>query len=237
MGVVVTVSRQLGSQGSYMAAEAASLLGFRYLDREILQHAAAEAGFPDEQMIEALAYQEQAPGFIARVLDALGRMSPVPVMPSATLREGQAYAEILNADLTEELVAERERAAAAEHYRELVSQVIRRYADAGGVIVAGRGAQVILRRRRNALHVRVYGSVPARVRALMGREGTPREEAEAMLQRSDRERSRYLQRFFGVAWDDPSLYHLSINSDAIPVSMGAQIIAEAVRWLVRSLGE
>ncbi|MCU0522673.1 MAG: cytidylate kinase-like family protein [Anaerolineae bacterium] len=236
MGVVVTVSRQLGSQGSYMAAEAASLLEFRYLDREILQHAAAEAGFPDEQMIEALAYQEQAPGFVARVLDALGRMSPVPVMPSATLREGQVYAEILNADLAEELVAERERAAAAERYRQLVSQVIQRYADAGGVIVAGRGGQVILRRRRNALHVRVYASMSTRVRTLMGREGVSREEAEARIQRSDRERARYLQRFFGVAWDDPSLYNLSINSDEVPVSMGAQIIAEAARWLARSVG-
>ena len=35
---------------------------------------------------------------------------PVPMMPSATLREGQAYAEVLTAQLAEEYVAERERA-------------------------------------------------------------------------------------------------------------------------------
>ena len=62
MGIVITLSRQLGSGGSYMGADAATLLGFRYLDREILQHAAMEAGFPDEAMVEALAYQEQVPG-------------------------------------------------------------------------------------------------------------------------------------------------------------------------------
>ncbi len=235
MGIVITLSRQLGSGGSYMGADAATLLGFRYLDREILQHAAMEAGFPDEAMVEALAYQEQVPGMLARILELLGRMSPVPMMPSATLREGQAYAEVLNAQLAEEFIAERERASAAEHYRDLIRQVIERYAETGGVVVAGRGAQVILRHRRNALHVRVYASTPVRVRALMARGGGTREEAETAIQRSDRERARYLQRYFGVAWDDASLYHLQINADEVPVPMGAQLIAEATRWLARSL--
>jgi cytidylate kinase len=236
MDVVITVSRQLGSTGSYMAAEAASLLGYRYLDREILQHAAVQAGFPDEAMIEALAYQESVPGFLMRVFEALGRMSPVPLMPSATLREGQAYAEALNTDLAQELMAERERSTAAERYRDLIQQVVQRYAEVGGVIVAGRGGQVILRHRRNALHVRVYASTPMRVRTLVARESISHQEAEAEIRRSDRERARYLQRFFGVAWDDPSLYDLSINADHITLSMGAHLITEAARWLVKSTG-
>ncbi len=235
MGMVITLSRQLGSGGSYMGTEAATLLGFRYLDREILQHAAVEAGFPDEAMVEALAYQEQVPGLLVRILEMLGRMSPVPMMPSATLREGQAYAEVLTAQLAEECIAERERALAAEQYRDLIRQVIERYAEVGGVVVAGRGAQVILRHRHNALHVRVYASIPVRVRTLMARGTGTREEAEAAIQRSDRERARYLQRYFGVAWDDPTLYHLHINADEVPVSMGAHLIAEATRWFARSL--
>jgi cytidylate kinase len=234
MNVVVTISRQLGSQGSYMATEAATSLGFRYLDREILQTAAAAAGYPDENMVEALSHQEEAPGLLARILDAMGRMAPVPIVPSATLREGQAYAEVVNAKLADQLIGERERSAAADNYRELVRQVILNYAEAGNVLIAGRGGQVILRNRRNALHVRIYGSPAFRTRTLMMRQGISRDEAESLIQRSDRERARYLQRYFGVAWDDPGLYHLSINADGVSVSMGAHLITEAARWLAKA---
>ena len=45
----------------------------------------------------------------------------------------------------------------------------------------------------------------------------------------------YLQRYFGMAWDDPTLYHLHINANEVPVSMGAHLIAEATQWFARSL--
>ncbi len=69
----------------------------------------------------------------------------------------------------------------------------------------------------------------------MTRGGGTREEAEAAIQRSNRERARYLQRYFGMAWDDPTLYHLHINANEVPVSMGAHLIAEATQWFARSL--
>ncbi len=78
MGIVITISRQLGSRGSYIGTEVAQRLGFRYLDREILSRAAANAGYPDERMVEALAEQERSRSFMFRVLETLGRMSPVP---------------------------------------------------------------------------------------------------------------------------------------------------------------
>jgi len=234
MSIVITISRQLGSQGSYMATEAATALGFRYLDREILQSAAAEAGYPDERMVEALSQQEEVPGLLARMIEAMGRMATVPVIPSATMRESPVYGELVSAALAEQLMAERGRAVAADNYRELVRQVILKYADAGDAVIAGRGGQVILRHRRNALHVRVYGSPTVRARTLMARYGISRDEAESDIQRSDRERARYLQRYFGVAWDDPQLYHLSINADDVSVSLGAHLIVEAARWLAQA---
>ncbi len=237
MGIVITISRQLGSRGSYMGTEVAQRLGYRYLDREILHRAAADAGYPDERMVEALAEHERSRSFIFKILETLGRMSPVPMLPSATMREGQAYAEVMGSLIDERLIAEQERTAAAEKYAELIRRVIESYAEVGNVVIAGRGGQAILRHRRNALHVRVYGSPEARARALMAAEGISWEEAEGAIQQSDRSRARFLQRQFGVAWDDPSLYHLSINSDAVSVPLGAHLICEAARWTARAQGE
>ena len=46
---VITVSRQRGSKGSYIALEVANQLALRYLDREILDSVAREAGVPAEE--------------------------------------------------------------------------------------------------------------------------------------------------------------------------------------------
>jgi cytidylate kinase len=231
MGIVITVSRQLGSQGSYMAADAARELGYRYVDREILQRAAEAAGYPDELMVETLTEKERIPGLLERMLDALGRMAPVPAIPSATLREGQTYVEIVNETVASELRAQRARIRAAERYGELVKQVIQRYAETGEVVIAGRGGQAILRHRRNALHVRVVASKETRVRALMARLELTREAVEAQVEESDRDRARYLRHYHGVDVNDPQLYHIILNADDMPVGLGTHIIAQAGRWL------
>ena len=235
MGIVVTVSRQLGSSGSYMATESATALGYRYLDREILQRAADASGYPDESMVEALGRQERVPGLLERLLTALGRMSAVPMTPSASLREGRAYAEALGYVKASELGASQRRETAAAAYGELVRRVVAGLAEEGDVVISGRGAQAILRNRRNALNVRVYASPETRIRNLVSRLSVSREEAEGQILRSDRERARYLQHYHGVDVDNPRLYDLMINSDGVPVSMGAQMVVAAARWLGRTL--
>jgi cytidylate kinase len=235
MDMVITVSRQLGSGGSYIATAAAEALGYRYLDREILHRAAETAGFPDEQMVEALARHEEAPGYLDRILDALGRMSAVPIIPSATLREGQAYVEIMDAMLTTEVVESQKRQHVAERYQELVRETILNLAETGKVVIVGRGGQVILRERRAALHIRVVASVNTRVRNLMARHEISEDEATAMVRKSDRDRARYLKRYHGVDCNDPQLYHLVLNTDNVTVALGEHLIVEAARWLASSV--
>lgn len=235
MGMVITVSRQLGSGGSYIATAAAEALGYRYLDREILQRAAQTAGYPDQEMVDALARHERIPGYLERMLDALGRMSAVPIVPSATLREGQAYVEIMDSMLTAEVVESQKRQRAAEGYLELVRHTILGLAEAGDVVIVGRGGQVILRDRRNALHVKVVAPVPTRTRNLMTRLEISEDEARSLIQESDRNRARYLKRYHGVNWEDPLLYHLVINTENVPVPLGEHLIVEASRWIASSI--
>ncbi|MCD6286185.1 MAG: cytidylate kinase-like family protein [Anaerolineae bacterium] len=237
MGIVITVSRQLGSNGSYMATEAAEELGFSYLDREILQRAAEEAGDPDEGMVEALSRQERVPGFLERLLDSFGRYSAVPMTPSASLRQGQAYVEVLDAMMAAEMVNSQRRETAAANYGDLVRDVVLNLAETGNVVIAGRGGQAILRNRRNALHVRVFASPETRIRNLMARQSIPRDEAESSILESDRYRARYLQHYHGVNLENPLLYHLMINSDGVSVALGAQLIVTAAHWLQETTRE
>lgn len=239
MSTVITVSRQLGSRGSYIATAVAKTLNLRYLDREILQRAAELAGYPDEAMVAQLEKREKVPSVLERVIEAMGRMPMIPTIASATLREGYTYDEQIAMMMLEDqmsrqeayrrLVEEEIRAEASEPYTELLRQVIREYAEIGDVMIVGRGGQVVLQENPHVLHIRVQAPLEARIRYLMERMGIDREEAEDQIHQSDKDRARYLRHFHGVDWDDPTLYHLVINTGKITVDTATHLISEAAR--------
>lgn len=243
MSIVITVSRQLASRGSYVAAAVAKKLGLRYLDREILGRAAEKAGYPDEAMIAQLEQREQVPGGIQRFINAVNAMPMIPTIASATLREGYAYDERLatlmvqeglNRDEAFQWLAEHERRVeAGEAYAELVRQVILEYAQKGDVIIVGRGGQVILQEHPTAVHVRIQAPEDLRVLRLTERLGIDRKAAQRQIRQSDKDRARYMQHFHGVDWADLGLYHLGINTGKIAVKMAAHLICEAAQRLSR----
>ncbi len=237
MSVVITVSRQLGSQGSYIAAEVARRLELRYLDREILQRAAEMAGYPNEAMLRQLEQQERVPGLLDQIITALGSMPLTPTIASATLREAYLYdervallmhEEQLNREEALHRLAETETSPPSDEvYVALIRQVVEEFARIGNVIIVGRGGQVILQQAPYVLHVRVEAPVEVRIRNLMQRLGIDEREAERQIHRSDKERQRYLKHFYGVRWDDVSLYHLVLNTGKLSVDLAAHIICEA----------
>ncbi len=241
MNSVITLSRQLGSQGSYVAAAVAKKLNVRYLDREILHRAAEIAGYPDEAMVRQLEQKERVPGFLSRMMEALNTMPMVPTIASATLREGYAYDEqmamlMVHQQLSREealdRVMEQElRAEAGEAYSELVRQVIREYAEAGDVLIVGRGGCVVLREHPHVLHVRVQAPAEVRIHNLMQRLGLERQEAERRIHHSDRERAKYMKHFYNVAWNDPDLYHLIVNTGKMTVQDVTELIVSAAQQM------
>jgi len=78
---VITVSRQRGSMGSYIALEVARKLELRYLDREIIQSVAREAGI-EAEAVEAI---EEKAGRLARVRNLLNLRPKLPSAASASI--------------------------------------------------------------------------------------------------------------------------------------------------------
>ncbi|HEY3953537.1 MAG TPA: cytidylate kinase-like family protein [Streptosporangiaceae bacterium] len=100
-------------------------------------------------------------------------------------------------------------------------------ADSGGVIL-GRAAAVVLGRDRG-FHVRLDGP-PAR-RIIQGAtvEGISQEQASARMQAADKARAAYVRRLYRVDPGDASLYHMVIDSTAIPLDTVIELILTAAR--------
>ncbi len=56
-------------------------------------------------------------------------------------------------------------------------------------------------------------------------------EARALIDQRDAAAAQYLDRFFHIAWDDPLLYHLVINTGRCDLALAAQVIAAAAQQL------
>ncbi|MBN1873169.1 MAG: cytidylate kinase-like family protein [Anaerolineae bacterium] len=237
MSLVITISRQLGSRGSYIAAEVARRMELRYLDREILQRAAEKAGYPDEAMIQQLEQWENMPGPLEKILMALGTMPLTPTIASASLREGYVYDERIATlmlqknfsrdEAYQRLIEEEQRAEAGEDYVELVQQVIKEYAKIGDTVIVGRGGQIILCNAPHTLHVRIEAPKDIRIQNMIQRLGVDEKEAERRILRSDKLRARYLKQLYNAAWNDPTLYHMILNTGKLSESLATHVICEA----------
>ena len=97
-------------------------------------------------------------------------------------------------------------------YHEKLHHLVESAANAGHVVIVGRGGQVLLANRRDVLHVRVVAPLELRVAYVVNREGLDTDAARRRVQEKDRARARYAQTQFHSQSDDPHLYDLVINT-------------------------
>jgi cytidylate kinase len=102
-----------------------------------------------------------------------------------------------------------------------------------GGVALGRGGMVVLRSVPWALHVHLGGSRQTRLQQGMELQGIDRETAERRQEVEDRTRIGYVRRAYGVDGEDPSLYHLLLDSTMLDLDTCVELIVEASQARVR----
>lgn len=231
---VITVSRQRGSLGSYIALEVARKLDLRYLDREIIQSVAQEAGV-DAEAVEEI---EERAGQLGRIRHLLGLRPLLPSVASASIREQEAFEDRVQALMDLErvtrdvAVARLESGVGLEYaprvdYLDLITSVILEQAAEGQAMIVGRGGQMILRGRPGVLHVQVIAKFETRVYNIIQREGVKWREAAYRVRQADEQRAGYMRRFYNVDWLDSRLYDLVVNTDQLPADVAIDMVIAA----------
>jgi cytidylate kinase len=108
------------------------------------------------------------------------------------------------------------------------ADTIFRLADLGNAILIGRGANLVTARLPGMTHVRLIAGYEKRLAYVQEHRNLGRKAAEDYIQAEDKGRKRYLRKYFGKDVDDPSLYHLVLNTDLVGHKEAARIIAELV---------
>ncbi len=206
--MLVALSAAYGAGGSRIGPALAERLGVPFVDRAIPGAVAERLSVP---LDDAVAHDEQtSTSWIERMLGGfLGSDTGAPAPMTAEIATG-------------------------EDFRRATEEVLRRQADTGEGVILGRGGAIVLREDPRALRVRLHGPMQRRVAQAMRLHGVDEATARETIRRLDRTHSAYLKQFYGVDIDDPSLYHLVIDSTAIPVEACVELIALAGRSPIRA---
>ena len=109
-------------------------------------------------------------------------------------------------------------------------------AATGAGVILGRGAVAALRTHPNVLRVRLTAPHEARIEHAMRVRELDRNTAERTLHALDRAHADYLRQFYDADIDDPTLYHLAIDSTAFEVGACLSMIEVAAKSLISAHG-
>jgi cytidylate kinase len=201
---VITISRELGSEGDRICDLLCEAMGFCRVDKAMLFQIAEEAGVD----IEAIQELEQSVTKRARLVS--GEMT--------SLYRKQASAFDTPGAIDDKT------------YTQVLEETVKEYAAQDEAIIVGRGGQMILRDWPGALHVRLYAPLAVRVQRIAAREGTSEAQAQRTVEKSDERKRQYIRHMHNNAdWRNLKYYHLAIDTSRITPEAAVQMIILAVQ--------
>jgi cytidylate kinase len=107
----------------------------------------------------------------------------------------------------------------------------------GGQVALAPGARFVIGDVPGALHVRLDGPVERRWERAAQLEKTDLATARTRQRETDDARALYVRHFYCARWDDPALYHLLIDTTALPLDACVDVIATAAQGRFAGAGE
>jgi cytidylate kinase len=185
---VITVAREYGSGGGRIAQILAGRLGWKLLDRCLVEKI-AEAARIEPQVAEQ--FDERPDPWFDRLANLLWQYPG-----------GRGY---IAGPLPERFDAD-----VATH---LTRRIIEEAAEIGDCVIVGRGSQCILQQREDTFHVFIYAPRGERLARLLRREPRlSKVEADKKLDTEDAIRAAYVRAHYGDDWQNRHLYHLMMSS-------------------------
>jgi len=183
---VLTVNREFGSGGGYVAQRIAEQLGWKLLDRDIID-AIAYAAHVDPKQVKR--YDEHVQSWFRRLNQQ--------AMRGAALAAGIELADNAVFD--------------AEEMVKISQKVIEEAWTEGNAVIVGRGSQCVLQHKPDVFHAFVYAPCKERMERLRQRLESDA-NIEQRMKTVDAERAKYLQEYYGKNWLNIHLYDLMISS-------------------------
>ena len=197
---IITVGRQYGSGGRYVAKLLAEKLGIPYYDKELLAEVAKDSGIGKDLLEEH--DEKNTRNFLFSMMSGS--------QPFAD--SGAMYMDMpLN-------------------HRIFLAQfdTIRRIAGEGPCVIVGRCADYVLRDEPQVLNVFIKASQEERIRRVVRYYGVDPLKAEEKLKKADKQRASYYNYYATNSWGDVNNYDLCVDTGTFGIEGAVELIAKCV---------
>lgn len=202
---IINIGRQLGSGGRSIAAILAKHYGITAYDRNLIELAAKESGLSQEFFENA--DEKKSHGFFHSLFSARAATN--------ALGGGDSY-------LSNDALFK------------VQSDIIRDLAERESCIFVGRCADYILREHPRCINLFFTANLEDRIARMANEKGITPEQAEELIEKTDRRRADYYNFYSGKTWGAAESYDLCINTSHLGHEATAKMLIEYIDTRVKS---
>jgi len=206
---IITVGRQYGSGGRYVAKMLSEKLNIPFYDKELLAEASKDSGICQE-VLESYDEKQGKNLLFALISGVPNRADPSGMYMDMPLNHRIFLAQF---------------------------DTIRRLADEGPCVIVGRCADYVLRDHPSVLNVFIKASREERIRRVVKYYEVDPVKAEEMLKKADKQRASYYNYYATGTWGDVNNYHLCLDTGALGIEGCVEVIAQCVEIRGKMLKE
>ena len=200
---ILTISREYGSGGRQVGLTVAKKLGMEFYDKELIDAAAKEIGFPTEMIAD----REQ------RLTNSLLYNFAMGTLYGIAYPREPKVSEL---PLTEQIYQAQKKA-------------IEEAAKRGSCIFVGRCADYILKSRPDVLRVFIYADRDIRKRRAIEEYGEIEEYIDEFMYQTDKRRRIHYENYTNQKWGSRENYDLMLNSGDLGLDKCVELLCEAVK--------
>lgn len=203
MKTIITITRQMGSAGSYLGQLIAKNLGIRYIDKEILSLAAQEFGVDPSILI---ARAEKISSFWQKTLQGFTFGSPEShYTPPLSL-------------ITDQNLFNKQ------------AEIIKTLTKENSCVIVGWSGAYLLPRHSKTTAIFCHAPLNFRIdRVMKVYKAKDEKSAKEVIEKSDEMRRKYIARMTGKDWSCAENYDISVNTSLLSLEKLAELTIELIK--------
>ena len=205
---IITVGRQYGSGGRYVAKLLSERLGIPFYDKELLVEASKDSGICQEVMENYDEKQEKRGLF--SMLGGYQARSEMSMYLDIPLNHRIFLAQF---------------------------DTIRRIADEGPCVIVGRCADYVLRDHPNVINIFIKASNEERIRRIVNIYGIDPADAEESIRKADKQRASYYNYYATGTWGRVDNYHLCVDTGVMGINGAVELICKSIEIREKKIEE
>lgn len=197
---VITISRQFGAGGRTLGKMLAEKFGYTFADQNIIQMIAEHANV--------------SPHWVESIENEAGT------------RLSKVISRMVSKNLVHKILADDSGYIDEQLYLDYLVVMIAQLAEEGNVVIIGRGSQYILNDHPDAFHILMVDDFENRVKFMEKNYNLSNENAVSTVKREDRRRTNLYRKIRKTDYDDPILYHMTLNMGRIDMQKAMKLICD-----------